>query len=187
MAKTYGTVTTFTAGSVLTAAQMNVAGGAINNLVVPAACRVTRAAALSIANNSFVAVNFDTTTYDTDSFVGATKTFLTINTPGIYSITATVGWGAVAAGARGVILALNPTLSGSGDTTTISSTTRIGANFVTGIGSASSQTTQPVCATYSFAANDRISLGVFQSSGGALGIDFTDGFHFALTWIGRTS
>lgn len=187
MAKTYTAAGSAVAGDVYTAAAHNVIVTDVNNFIVPAACRVTRTTALNVANNTFVALNFNSTTYDTDSFVGATTTFLTVNTAGIYSITATLGWGAVAAGAKAIIFVLNPTLSGSGDTTTISSGTRIGATFLTGVGAAASQTTLSAAATYSFAASDRISLGLFQSSGGSLGIDTVDGLHFAMTWLGRTS
>jgi len=187
MPKTYTAAGTVVAGDVYTAVAHNVIATDVNNFIVPAACRVTRTTALNVANNTFVALNFNSTTYDTDSFVGATTTFLTVNTAGIYSITATLGWGAVAAGIKAIIFVLNPTLSGSGDTTTISSGTRIGASFLNGVGAAGNQTTLSAAATYAFAASDKISLGLLQTSGGALGVDSADGLHFALTWLGRTA
>lgn len=187
MAKTYTTAGSAVAGDVYTASAHNVIVTDVNNLIVPPACRVTRTTALSIANASFVALNFDSTTYDTDSFVGATKTYVTVNTAGIYSVTATLGYGAVAAGIRAIILVRNPTLSGSGDTTTISSGTRIGATFLTNVGAAGNQTTLSVAATYAFTAADTLSLGIYQTSGGSLGIDSTDGLHLGLTWLGKTS
>jgi len=188
MAKTYGTVTTFSSGAVLAAAQLNVAGVAVNNLVVPAAVRCVRTTALSITSGAFVALNFDATaTYDTDTMLGATKTYLTVNTPGIYSLTATAGFAANATGARAIIFCLNPTLSGTGDTTTITSSTRIGGELVNSVGSAGAQSTLSIAATYSFAAADRMALLIYQNSGGGLAVDSTDGLHFAMTWIGRTA
>lgn len=187
MAKTYGTVTTFTAGSVLTAAQMNVAGGAVNNLVVPAAARVTRTTTQSVANSTLAALNFNSTVFDTDSMVGATTTYVTVNTPGLYIVTAEVGWGAVIAGGRGIFLSVNPTLSGSGDSTTITASTRIGSTFLTGVGSTTTQTSISVSSVYNFSAGDRLAVGLLQVSGGTLSTDNADGTHLALTWIGRTS
>lgn len=90
MPKTYGTVTTFTAGSVLTAAQLNTAGSAINNLVVPAGARVTRTTNLSYTSNTAIA--WETVSsgggFDTDGMWSAgAATRLTINTAGIYLVT----------------------------------------------------------------------------------------------------
>jgi hypothetical protein len=187
MAKTYTAAGSAVAGDVYTAAAHNVIVTDVNNFIVPAASRVTRTSALNVATDSFIALNFDSTTYDTDSFVGATKTFLTINTAGIYSVTATCGFGGGTPGARAIILVLNPTLSGSGDTTTISAGTRIGAQFLTNVGSSTTQTTLSVAATYAFSASDKITLGVFQTSGVTIALSNTDGMHLGLTWIGRTA
>ncbi len=187
MAKTYTSVASVSAGDAVTSAAHNIIATDVNNFIVPAASRVTRSAALNVATDSFLALNFDSTTYDTDSFVGATKTFLTINTAGIYSVTATCGFGGGTTGVRAIVLVLNPTLSGSGDTTTISAGTRIGGQFLTNVGSSTTQTTLSVAATYAFSASDKITLGVFQTSGVTLALSNTDGLHLGLTWIGRTA
>ena len=92
MAKTYGTVTTFTAGSVLTAAQLNVAGGAINNLVLPPSAQIFRTANYTYTSASVVALNGTSATYstpnawDTDSMTGTAST-ITIQTTGLYVVT----------------------------------------------------------------------------------------------------
>lgn len=91
MAKTYGTVATFTAGSVLTAAQLNVASGAVNNLIVPAAARALLTGTQALT--SATAISWDSISasgaYDTDSmWSSGAKTRLTVTTPGIYVVVA---------------------------------------------------------------------------------------------------
>lgn len=90
MPKTYGTVTTFTAGSVLTAAQLNVAGGAVNNLVVPSSVSVYRATSnqsVSVGSN----FQWNAVTYDTDatSWSAGNPDRVYLNTAGLYL----VNWG----------------------------------------------------------------------------------------------
>lgn len=84
MPKTYGTVTTFTAGSVLTAAQLNTAGTAINNLVVPPSVQVTRTTNLTSYTND-TPITWSSKTYDTDSMYSSGSN-LTVATPGLYII-----------------------------------------------------------------------------------------------------
>lgn len=87
MAKTYGTVTTFTAGSVLTAAQLNVASTAVNNLVVPASAEVYRSSNQT-GYTSGSAITWQATNWDTDTMWSAgSPTILTVNTAGIYVVT----------------------------------------------------------------------------------------------------
>lgn len=96
MAKTYGTVTTFTAGSVLTAAQLNVASTAVNNLVVPSMVLVRRTADATSYSSS-AAVSWSSSSFDTDSmFAVGTPTYVTINTAGLYLVSAFL-WGQAAA------------------------------------------------------------------------------------------
>ena len=84
MPKTYGTVATFTAGSVLTAAQLNVAGTAINNLVVPPMVSVYRSSTLS-AYTSGTAITWQASHYDTDG-MWTSGSSIAINTTGLYSV-----------------------------------------------------------------------------------------------------
>jgi len=65
MAKTYNTISTFTAGQVLTAAQMNDLGENSNNYRVPPMCKATRNGNLSYTNNTVIAWN--DTAYDTET------------------------------------------------------------------------------------------------------------------------
>lgn len=88
MAKTYGTVTTFTAGSVLTAAQLNVASTAINNLVAPCFCKVIRSTDVAHPGTG-TGFSWSSAEIDTDSMYAAgSPTRITINTAGIYVVNA---------------------------------------------------------------------------------------------------
>ena len=177
MAKTYGTVTTFTAGSVLTAAQLNVASTAVNNLVVPAAAkaRVTSTKALTAAG---AAVSWDAISapgYDTDTMWSAgSPTRLTLNTPGIYNIVYC-----------SYVLV-----------TTASSTRRTVSIYLNGT-SYGAQTVWDTVTTAGY------SMSVSAMINSTTGTDYVEAFHsftggthtlqadartfFAATWIGRAS
>jgi hypothetical protein len=88
MAKTYNTISTFTAGQVLTAAQMNDLGENSNNYRVPPMCSVYRTAALShTATGTYQAYTYDTELYDTDGMWDAgSPTRITLNTAGVYDV-----------------------------------------------------------------------------------------------------
>lgn len=160
----------------------------VSSLIVPPACRVTRTTQQTLANATLYALNFTASaTYDTDGMVGATKTFVTINTPGIYMVSAGVGFGAVIAGARTLYLRVNPTLTGSGDATTATGGTAIGGVLLTGTGSTTTETTLSVTGCYNFVAGDKISALVYQASGGNLNTDNSGGTFMSVTWVGRSS
>ena len=98
------TPATFTTGNVLTAAQMNTnVRDNSNFLHSPPGCLAIRSTAQSISNNVLTAVSFTgTDVYDTDSMhdpVGA-PTVLSLNTVGVYLVTASVQFAANATGAR---------------------------------------------------------------------------------------
>lgn len=176
MAKTYGTVTTFTAGSVLTAAQLNVASTAVNNLVLPSAAkaRVTGNKALTSGN----AVSWDAISapgYDTDTMWSAgSPTRLTLNTPGIY------------------IVVYNAYVL----VTSTSSTLRTASIYLNG----STTAAQGVWDTVTTAG---YSMSVSAMINSTTGTDYVEAFHsftggthtlqtdarsfFAATWIGRAS
>lgn len=83
MAKTYNTIGTFTAGQVLTAAEMNELGENSNNYRVPPSCVVHRTTNATTINP----VDWETEQTDTDGmFVIGTPSRVTINTAGIYLI-----------------------------------------------------------------------------------------------------
>jgi hypothetical protein len=84
MAKTYNTIGTFTAGNVLTAAEMNDLGENSNNYRVPPMCQVYRSTDLT-GYTSSAAISWDAEAFDTDG-MWSTGTDVTINTAGVYSI-----------------------------------------------------------------------------------------------------
>jgi hypothetical protein len=188
MPKTYTAAGSAVAGDVYTAAAHNVIVTDVNNFIVPPACRVTRTTQQTIANNTLTALNFTATaSYDTDGMVGATTTFVTVQTAGIYLVTACIGWGAVAAGIRALYLRLNPTLTGTGDSTVSSGGTGVGGILLSGVGNTGSETSISTSGVYSFSASDKIVAAVFQTSGGNLNTDNAAGTHLSLTWLGRTA
>ena len=84
MAKTYNTISTFTAGQVLTAAQMNDLGENSNNYRVPPMCKAIRSGNLSYTSTDPVAWNDEA--FDTDGMHdnSTNNSRITINTAGIY-------------------------------------------------------------------------------------------------------
>ena len=91
MAKTYNTIGTFTAGNVLTAAEMNDIGENSNNYRVPAIGTFTSSQPAGDATNQIVTI---TEVTDTDGMF-TSGTTVTINTAGIYLFTMSVAWSGV--------------------------------------------------------------------------------------------
>ena len=185
MAKTYNTISTFTAGQVLTAAQMNDLGENSNNYRVPPICRVRRASAQSIANNTQRLMNWDTQDIDTDEMFAASDTVITIKTAGVYLVTACVGFALNTTSTRGVAIVHNPVLSGSGDSTNVTSGTRIALNFL----DRSPDTATHVVATTAleFAVNDTIGIVAYQNSGGSLNTTTAEQTTCSVMWLGQAS
>lgn len=177
MPKTYGTVTTFTAGSVLTAAQLNVASTAINNLVVPPACRVTRTTAQTITTSTWSFISFTSMTFDTDGMTAVTDTKVTVQTAGLYLISAYCDFGATATGNRYVRIEKNAATSSNG--------TGLAQNTTAGI--ATNALGQTVTTIASLSASDTVHLSVYQTSGGNTNTSIDLQPFLAMTWIGRTS
>lgn len=187
MPKTYGTVTTFTAGSVLTAAQLNVAGGAVNNLVVPAAARIRLTSNYASTNSTHTLLGFTSTNatkdYDTDSMItlSASASSITINTPGIYVCTASIDYTASSVGVRYVRAVRNRAGTKTGIAASMYVPTASDAHAC-------------ISGMIECAANDVIELYGFQTSGGSLNILAADasgieygGTWMSVAWIGRTS
>jgi len=82
MAKTYNTISTFTAGQVLTAAQMNDLGENSNNYRVPPMCLVYRSTDLTGYTHN-TAITWDAEGHDTDG-MWSSGTDVTIQTSGVY-------------------------------------------------------------------------------------------------------
>lgn len=169
MAKTYGTVTTFTAGSVLTAAQLNVAGTAVNNLVVPPLCVVRRVAAQSIADNTVTLISFDTEDVDTDGMFTPTSTDITIQTAGVYVLSGI----ATLASAVTTSLFLRLSVNGSG----IGDATYAGSSYTS---------SAALTINKSLAVGDVVRCAVYQT-GPATSKNTSATTQFSVSWIGRTS
>jgi hypothetical protein len=178
MPKTYGTVVTFTAGSVLTATQMNTIGTAVNNLVVPASCQLVRTSDLT-SYTSQTDVTFSSASWDTDSMFNAgTPTRITINTAGLYVVTMV---GAVSATAT--MTAATPFIALNGSTS-------LAYHYVPVFSSTNHYWVTSF--VYSFAASDFISFRVGFTGGSAYvvrGAATTQDIQtrMSVTWIGRTS
>ena len=92
MAKTYNTIGTFTAGNVLTAAEMNDIGENVNNYRVPPMVKCTRSGNLSYTSNTDIAWNDED--YDTDTMhdTVTNNARITPTTAGIYLVTFSVAY-----------------------------------------------------------------------------------------------
>jgi hypothetical protein len=80
---------------------------------------------------------------------------------------------------------LNPTFSGSGDSSTISTGTRIAQS--TRAGSASVNTTLNPNTIYALTAGDTLAVSAFQGSGGGLNTVTDDFPVFNVAWIGLST
>lgn len=186
----YVTPGTVAAGDVATAAAWNVITNDVisfrdNSGVVPPACRARRAAVQAMINGSVTAINFDTEDFDTNAMFAATANFVTIKTTGIYVVTAHVSLAASAAGNRVMLIYLNPTYSGAGDSATITAGTVL-VKSAHSVGSSTDSNTAE-STIYSFTANDKVAVGFFQNSGGNLNTDTTAQCHLAVAMLGATS
>jgi hypothetical protein len=188
MAKTYNTLSTVTAGSVLTATAYNEAVENSNNYRVPPMCKVRRDATQSIAGNTQRLINWDAETFDTDSMFTASDVEITVNTAGIYLITATVRFPLNTTSTRGAAIVKNAVTSGSGDSTNVTSGLRIGTAYIDR--SPDTQTAVCVSAIESFSATDTITVIAYQNSGGALdtgGQTTTEPTTCGVVWLGQVS
>jgi hypothetical protein len=175
MPKTYTAAGTVSAGDVYTAAAHNIIVTDVNNLIVPAAVFTQKIANQSLANGADTALTFPAATYDTDGmYSGSATDRITIQTAGIYQISATVNFTSSAVGERIVYI------SGGGSRLFMS---RVSAN-------ASGSTTICVSGSSSLAAAAVVQVFAFQSSGGALNVIGTSVFeptNLSAVWVGRTA
>jgi hypothetical protein len=187
MPKTYAdlTVANATAGNAILASDFSTLFTNSNGFRKPPMCRARRSAALSFTSGSIFAVNFDVQDIDTDDMFTPTSNIFTIQTAGVYQLSASVSLNANATGQRYVALVLNPTFSGSGDTATITAGTRLAAQA----NSASVDTESVVtCSTlYNFAAADRIAVLYYQSSTSTLSMNTTVQTTLSAAWLGQAT
>jgi hypothetical protein len=177
VAKTYNTIGTFTAGNVLTAAEMNDIGENSNNYRVPPMCRVVSTGDTAIAHNTFVAESFDgTEAFDTDSMhdPSSNPSRITINTAGVYLITGNVLWQLNTNGSRQLWIRLN------GSTYIAGNDARCDASY---------DMPQVVTTLYEFAANDYVELVLRQDSNVSLNSKTAASYAatFQALWVGQVS
>jgi hypothetical protein len=190
MAKTYTAGGTVAAGDVATAAAWNVLTADINNLIVPPSSRILLTSNVSVANSDWTSFAGFTSSnasidYDTDSMVSlsATASGMTVQTAGIYQVTATAVFAYNTTGWRAMQIAR----SRSGTITTLA-TSQMQATTTSNPPSVLNVSGQA-----SFLATDLIRIRVVQVSGGALNLLALDTdaqysqTQLSATWIGRTS
>ncbi len=176
MPKTYNTIGTFTAGAILTAAQMNEIGTNVNNYRVPPIC-ILSAGTQAITNTTATVLTYSTEVVDTDAMHStATNTSrITINTAGVYLFTCQMT--IAGAGAEGSRVLASLSKNGGEAVTN-------GARVDTGNTSASSPVAVSLSLIHSCAVTDYFEWQIFQSSGGSRNVD---GSSFCATWLGQAS
>jgi hypothetical protein len=178
VAKTYTAPTTVSAGDALTASLYNTyVGTNIANLIVPPSVKLQKTTTQSITNASETALTWPTAVYDTDSMYSAVNTSrITINTPGIYVLTACATFASNGTGERLLYFRVN------GDSANRLAFARAFANQSGSSGLVIATSVQLSAATY-------IEVAAYQSSGGALNVlgDVYEVASFSAVWVGRTS
>ena len=168
MAKTYNSIGTFTAGSVLTASEMNELGENSNNFRVPPSCLLTIA---SLAVTTQVDLGNTTTSgtwveqVDTDAMHDAVTnpTRITVNTAGIYLVTANLLGGASNINAFAMIKVNGTQIAQSS------------------MGNASYFTRGQATLVHSAAVNDYYEFATAAAS------SLTSDFRFSAVWLGQVS
>jgi hypothetical protein len=180
MPKTYTalTVANATAGNAILASDFSSVFTNLNNMRVPPAARIHRAAALSqTATGGYQTVAFDTETFtNTDGMWAAgTPSRITLTTAGLYLLTASATLTTVGTGIRAIRIIV---------TTGASSATVIETGGVNG----SAAGYQNAVTTWSCAANDYVTVDVFQNSGGNLAYSVgSQSVFLSAAWLGQVS
>jgi hypothetical protein len=125
---------------------------------VPPNVALTRAAAQSIPTGSVTAISFDTEVEDTDA-MWSSGTNITINTAGLYLITAQLGFTINSTGTRRLYLRKNGTAFGTAS-----------------IGAPDQTPAVPLSRVVRLAAADVITMAAYQNSGVALNTSNTTEF-----------
>jgi hypothetical protein len=151
----------------------------VNNLIVPPAVSCLRSTTQSIANGTDTFVTWPIEVYDTDGMFTAGSDTVTIQTAGIYLITAGILYAANSTGYRVLAIMKNP--SSATDTASCLSnhwgpTTTIPAVVNTS-------------ATATFAASDTIKIVAAHNAGTSLNIGSVTVpvTRLSVTWVGRAS
>lgn len=182
MAKTYTAAGSATAGDVYTASAHNVIVTDVNNFIVPPMCTVQRLSAQSITNGTWNFVSFTSELIDTDGMFTATDTKITIQTAGVYILTANTFWASNATGLRVTMIHKNSGSTPGGGTT-------LQRSYVAAASADITVYTTSVMAN--LAASDTVHMSLYQtiSGGGSLnsGASDADSNSLSAVWVGRTS
>jgi len=173
MAKTYNTIGTFTAGQVLTAAEMNELGENSNNFRVPPMCRVKQTSGASIGDASGTILSFDAEDFDTDGMHdnATNNSRITINTAGVYLVIASVRYTA-----------------GVSDDTRISIFKNGGSVGIDERGPNNTRSGQQVMGYYDLAVADYLEAQVYQNNSANTARTIDTPYTFlSAAWIGQTS
>jgi hypothetical protein len=177
----WSTPATYTAGQILTAAQMNAVSANLN-AGGPCFLRVRRNAVQSLATGVFGAVNFDTEDVDTASIFTASSNRIIVPTAGLYQLSATVSYNTNSTGTRATAIIASSTVSGSTDAATITGGTRITGSISPP--SPSTQTVQSCSTLYSVTAGQAFSLQAYQDSGVSLNMSAVEQVSFSIAYVG---
>ena len=172
MPKTYTAAGSATAGDVYTAAAHNIIVTDVNNFIVPPACRLQQSAAQTVPDSTTTALAFGNEIYDTDGMHdnATNNSRITIQTAGIYIVTASVGYTSTPTAANELYIQLG------GSTRIVEDSALSGAAY------------KCVSVTYAFSAADYIEVIVYADGPRTTRYASLPGVtHFAATWIGRTS
>jgi hypothetical protein len=181
MPKTYTAAGSATAGEVYTSSAHNVIVTNVNNFIVPPMVKATKTTSQAITTGTDTLITFDTQVIDTDDMWSSGGEF-TIQTTGVYAVTAQLTWAADATGQRAGFISKNATAFGSGV---------MCQTILNNVG-ASAQTIFNLVTFDSFTAGDVIRLYAFHTKGSNLDVQGTTALSGAKTqmniyWIGRTS
>lgn len=127
--------------------------------------RVYNSADISVADNTFQSLTFDSERFDTDS-IHSTSTNtgrLTCNTAGKYIIVGNVLWDTNASGRRGLRIRAN-------------GASTIGFHQYENVPDSAINPVQIVTTIYALAIDDYVQLQAFQNSGGSLNITQADNY-----------
>lgn len=171
----YTSPATVVTGTTITSTWGNSVKTAADYLANPPACRVFHSTTQSATSAVALTLAFNSERYDTNTMhdTVTNNSRITMNTAGLYLVTAHVAFAANATGQRDLYIQLN-------------ATTYIAMATTPSIG-AGGETFLSVATAYKFAAGDYVIARVFQNSGGALNVNGSSvayGCEFSATWIG---
>ena len=149
----------------------------VNNLIVPPMAFANRTSAQSIGNTTWTLVTFNAETFDTDGMFAPSDTKITIQTAGVYFVSAQIGFSLNGTADRLCKVEKNAGAANTG--------TPLLSSFVKSISVSDTHTT--MSGIFNLAVSDTIHLSVYQNSGVALDTATNPLAFLQAIWIGRTS